>query len=210
MKACLWLAWNSYWRLPPFQKCILQEFCQGQISKGGDTDRYVARNFAVGFPIPRIQLNAPSVADPRQTYLSPVTTILLCLFCPQDNRSSCQHNLWTLWLQLTQSESSSGDRLWRYLRWTTNPIAASFRWIYLDFKRPAVEILPQFSFQSILCYDGNSRTEVISWTGFTCQKEGQRWEGKARQFAGRSETLWICTVTKLFDKVQIALTKRNN
>jgi hypothetical protein len=42
---------------------------------------------------------------------------------------------------------------------------------------------------ALLRYDENSRFEDISWTGFTCQKEGNRSEEKARQFAGRSEIL---------------------
>jgi hypothetical protein len=42
---------------------------------------------------------------------------------------------------------------------------------------------------ALLCYDENSRFEDISWTGFTCLKEGKRREEKARQLAERSETL---------------------
>jgi len=42
---------------------------------------------------------------------------------------------------------------------------------------------------ALLPYDENSRFEDISWTGFTCKKERNRLEEKARQFAGRWETL---------------------
>jgi hypothetical protein len=41
---------------------------------------------------------------------------------------------------------------------------------------------------ALIRYDENSRFEDISWTRFTCQKEGNRLE-KTRQFAGRSEIL---------------------
>ena len=96
---------------------------------------------------------------------------------------------------VTSTDSKCNEfRFWRHLRWRTHPVAASFRWIYQDFKRPAVEILPQFSFQSTVHYSAMTRTagfEDTSWTGFTYQNEGNRWEEKSRQFAGRSEILWI-------------------